>query len=788
MSAVGIGALERGDRRTPQRETVALLAKALGLSPSASTEFAAAAARSPRRKPAVDAKASAGSDNLPPQLTSFIGRQREVGEIAALLATRRLVTLVGSGGIGKSRISLEVAARTRPDWSDGVWLVELAPLASGEYVPSTVARALGMTLACDSDPLDDLVRALAAKQMLLVFDNCEHLIESAALVASAILRSCPRVTVLASGRQGLGIAGEETYRLKSLDLPPDNELQTLGARDALGFEAIALFVERARTVDKNFALSDDTAPDVARICRQLDGLPLAIELAASRVNVLSPRQLRDRLAERFRLLISGSRDAVPRHRTLQGLIDWSHDLLDERERVLFRRLSIFTGSFTLDGAAGIFGSNDVAEFEILDVLAGLVDKSLVLAETGADVLRYRLLESTRAYAWEKLVSADEGETIAVRHLGYLRCRFAMLRERMERTARETERNVAFCTDLDDVRAALDAALRRADVLGGGALLAEIGDAWMTLGLTAEGVRRFETFLATLPGDESLLLARLSTALSGLLRRLSQDGSLSAAAQAVEYARRSGEDLELADALGSYAFAISALGRAAEADAALAEAEAIPACSTRLRLKLMRSRAFLAYMQNDNETAARIWEHLRIEHRTLGNARAELLAAHNLADAEHMRGQTRRAIALARETIAGLRRGTDTEALALALCNLGAYLAATDDLDGAAEAAYESIDLLAARNPSHGLIAWTMEHLALVHALSGDLTRAAKLEGYVCAVFERVGYRRERSESIAHDRLITLLGRDLTPLQIAQFAAEGAAHSPKAAIALAIGES
>ncbi|MGD0472915.1 MAG: helix-turn-helix domain-containing protein [Candidatus Velthaea sp.] len=787
MSAVGVSALERGQRRAPYRETVALLARALDLPPAAAAAFATAAADARQRTPHRDSPAPAAANNLPPHLTSFVGRQREVCEIAALVAAHRLVTLVGAGGIGKTRISLHVAAQRLADWSDGVWLVELAPLGMGEYVPSTVARAMGITLAGDRNPLDDLVRFLASKQALLVFDNCEHVIESAAQAVSAIVRGCPRVTVMASSRQALGIAGEQTYRLPSLDLPTVGDLGIVKARDALRFEAIALFVERARTVDKNFALSDDTASDVACICRQLDGIPLAIELAASRVKVLSPRQLRDRLAERFRLLTGGSRDVLPRHRTLHGLIDWSHDLLDEPQRVLFRRLSIFAGGFTLEGAASVCSDGDSTEFEILDVLASLVDKSLVLAEISGDVPRYRLLESTRAYAAEKLTQAGEAEGIADRHLRYLCDRFEALRERMERTARETERDDAFGTDLDDIRAALDAAQRRGDGLGGAALLAEIGDAWIARGLRAEGIRRCETLLETVPRNESLLLTRLATALSCLVGRESQERSVAAAAQAIVYARESGSRLQLGYALSRYAWGNLSMGRTGEADIALTEAETVPDVSTWLRVDLLRSRAFLAYLSNDAETAARIWVRVRTEQRTAGNVRGELLAALNLAEVEFGRGQTQRAIALAHETLSMVRGGTDADMLANALSNLAGYLIATDDLDDGVAAAGEAIRLLAVRDPVHANILLAIDRLSLVCALRGDLTRAATLDGYVAAAFERAGYQRESTDAITHDRLIALLRLGLDPGDLARFAAEGAAYSPEAAIFLATEE-
>jgi class 3 adenylate cyclase len=286
-------------------------------------------------------------NNLPSQSTRFIGREVELAAITKLVETNRLVTLVGSGGVGKTRTSLQVAANLLDGSGDGVWFIELAPLSSGDLIPSTVAHAMNLALPADGDQLEHLVRALQKKRALLVFDICEHLIEPAARVISAILRGCREVTTLASSRQGLGIAGETTYRMPPLTTPRDDPAAPLSAADAPRYTAIVLFAERARASDNRFALTDENAPIVADICRRLDGIALAIELAAARVKILSPRQLRDKLDERFRVLTGGSRDALPRQQTLRALIDWSHDLLDARERILFRRLGIFVDGFTL---------------------------------------------------------------------------------------------------------------------------------------------------------------------------------------------------------------------------------------------------------------------------------------------------------------------------------------------------------------------------------------------------------------------------------------------------------
>jgi predicted ATPase len=728
------------------------------------------------------------ANNLPRMLTSFVGREREIADITALIHAKHLVTLVGSGGVGKTRTSLQVAANLLDGWGDGVWLIELAPLSRGEYIPTTVAQAAGLTLPPLGDPLQSLARALKDKRTLLIFDNCEHLLEPAARVCSTLLHACPNLKILATSRQGLGIGGEETYRLSSLGVPNQNEIARMTAIEALQSAAVVLFVERARTVDKGFALDDDNAASVADICRRLDGIPLALELAAARVKSLSPRQLRDRLDERFRVLTGGSRDVLPRHQTLRALIDWSHDLLEERERMLFRRLGIFVNGFTLEGSTAVGSGDALDEIDAFDVLASLVDKSLVLAEPDGDSLRYRLPESTRVYALEKLEAAGEGEVLASRHVRYLLRRFAELGERHDLTGRQTARVEALETELEDVRFALDEALGGSDATEGGELLAYIGTAWRALGIEAEGIDRCEKYLATLPSRHSRLLARLSGEVSYLL---SDSGrkvrAIEAARNAVTFGRKSGDPVTLARALTHYADRNVLGGRLDEAEAALVEAEAMPEASesVRMRQSLLASRALLSQDRGDFEAAARAFEQLRKEQRSLGNAVNEVSTAINLSEIEHSRGQTKRAIAVLHETLPMARSGADKNRLAGMLRNLAGYLAAADDPAAAAAAAREAIRIYASSEPDHDHVAFSLEHLALVFSLRGDLERAATCAGYAGASIARHGYQRDFTETTTYDRLTALLREGLSPGELARRTAEGAALAPETAIALAL---
>jgi predicted ATPase/class 3 adenylate cyclase len=727
-------------------------------------------------------------NNLPLQLRSFVGRDAEIAEIVTLIERHRLLTLVGAGGVGKTRTSLHVAANLLDRYGDGVWFVELAPLSSGDYVTSAIAQALGLARSQEGDPLENLVVALKAKRTLIVLDNCEHVVDAAARAVAAILRDCPHVEILASSRQALGVVGEATYRMPSLGVPSDRASSALTAAASQSYAAISLFVERARAVDNRFGLTDENAPIVADICRRLDGIPFAIELAASRMKMFSPRQLRERLDERFRILTGGNRDVLPRQQTLRALIDWSFDLLDERERIVFRRLGIFVNGFTLEGALAVARGEDFDEFELIDVLGSLVDKSLVLSEPQEDELRYRLLESTRAYAIERLDEANERTQLASRHLRYLSGCFIERWDEKERTGRATALIEFLAAELEDVRLALDGALARAAHVEGGELLAHVGQYWTTLSLEGEGIARTEAYLAALPAEELGLRARISHALSFLL---SDSGkkmrALEVATEAVALARESGDAGTLGLTLRVYGSAAMDAGRLEDAETALAQAETIPVASAYHRIILLGRRANLSALRSDFDSAVALNERLLEENRRLGNARGESSAAGNLAECEHARGETQRAIAIVREILPKDRSSSDRGMLATHLANLAGYLIAVDDLPEALAAAREAVALRASQDPDHGYIASSLEHIALISALAGDLVRAATLEAYADAAFRRHGLEREHTETATHDRLTELLRTGLEPEELRRLSAAGEALRPEAAIALALEE-
>ncbi len=353
-------------------------------------------------------------NNLPQQLTSFIGREHELSEIRTLLHETRLLTLLGLGGIGKTRLSLHAAANALVDYPDGVWLVELAALTDGRLVPQAVASVLGVREEAGRPVSEALLKYVKDKRLLVILDNCEHLVHACAALATQLLQSGPDIRVLASSRESLRVPGETVYPVPALPVPDSYEKFKHSALEE--FAAARLFIDRTVAAQPAFEVTASNAIAVAEICRRLDGIPLAIELAAARVRALSVEQIAARLEDRFRLLTSGNRAALPRQQTLRALIDWSYDLLTETERTLFRRLAVFAGGWTLEAAEAVGAGGDLDKAQVLDTLADLVDKSLVSVE--GDSTRYRLLETVREYAATRLAQSDEGEATRARHLGF----------------------------------------------------------------------------------------------------------------------------------------------------------------------------------------------------------------------------------------------------------------------------------------------------------------------------------------------------------------------------------
>jgi non-specific serine/threonine protein kinase len=443
---------ERAMVRRVYQTCAAVMERELGSEPSEATREAFS--QSLRRAPAESVttlQASTAKTNLPVHLTSFIGRERELTELKALLMANRLLTLTGPGGSGKTRLTLQLAGDEVETYTAGVWLVELATLADATLLTQAIAATLGVREQPGRSILETLLDYLRAKTLLLILDNCEHLIATCAQIAETLLRAAPGVTILASSREALGIGGEIAYRVLPLPLPDTRRPQDL---DALAHnDSVRLCVERATTAYPPFRLTTKNAAAIVQICRRLDGIPLAIELAAARVKLLPPEQIAARLDDRFRLLTGGHRTALPRHQTLLALIEWSHELLSDAERVLLRRLAVFAGGFSLEAAQAVCGV-DLSE-ETLDTLARLADKSLIEIDTPVEGVegRFRLLDTMRQYAREKLLQAGEAKTVCERHLEF----FLRIAETAEPKLRSDEQLIwlgRLEAEHDNLRAAL----------------------------------------------------------------------------------------------------------------------------------------------------------------------------------------------------------------------------------------------------------------------------------------------------------------------------------------------
>ena len=550
-------ALKRELSTQPEAETTQLFQEILHARPvrsdkvpvSAATVAPIVVADHPPAASAVESPAPPAT-NLPAATSELIGRAAALLEVTELLRAHRLVTLIGAGGIGKTRLGLEVARELLPAFPGGAWVAELAPLSDPALVPITVAVALGLKLPSSAESPEQVAAALAGRHLLLVLDNCEHVIDAAARMAEALLRANPNAHVLATSREPLRAPGEYVYRVLPLKVPEEGADDH---EDVMETAAVKLFVERARAAARRFSPDARSAPVTAAICRRLDGIPLAIELAAARTVTLGVEELAARLDDRFRLLTGGHRTALPRHQTLRATLDWSYELLPPSERPVLRRLAVFAGGFTLEAASAVAAADDLGAPDVVDAITNLVAKSLVVVEANGPVMRYGLLETARAYALEKLTEHHELEPAARRHAEYYRD----LLERAE-TERETRSTVEWLAVygrlIHNVRAALDWAFSpRGDSSLGVALTVAAVPLWFQQSLLLECRDRAERALASLgpsPSRETRREMQLGAALGVSLLQTKGRATDTIAAWTTT--------LEIADRLGDAEYQLRAL--------------------------------------------------------------------------------------------------------------------------------------------------------------------------------------------------------------------------------------
>jgi predicted ATPase/DNA-binding SARP family transcriptional activator len=588
--------------------------------------------------------------NLPEALSSFVGRDDETEQIGGLLRGHRLVTLVGPGGCGKTRLAIEVGARQLDDHSDGVWLVELAAVTQPAQVPSTLGAVWGLQDAGTGAVATRVVEYLASRELVLIVDNCEHLIASVADLVNDILHCAPLMRVLATSREPLGVAGEVTVRVPSLGLPREGSLRPDEANAA---DAVRLFVDRAAQARPGFALTAANTAAVVEICRRLDGIPLALELAAARVRALAPGEIAERLNQRFTLLTGGPRTALPRHRTLRSLIDWSWELLSDPERRLLRRLAVFAGGFTLDAAQSVCAAEHSSSEDLLGILSALIEKSLLVAEWTDETSRYTMLETIRQYALDQLAQAGEETSFRDRHLSWVVALHAQAESGL--FGPEQEAWTRTCeTELANARAAL-AWAQATGQHDAGLGIAAVQRLWQHLGQLTEGRTWLELLLATPASDQSLRAHAFNVA--GYLAYL--QGDLAQARSHLE--QGIGENLRLRrpdDVL----YALGSLSQVALAEGHQDEA-----------------RRYL--------TSAPEWARLA-DHRSERARTTSMLSRFAIAD-----GEMERATTLANESLADYKKLGDRHGMASPLRHLGELAYRVGDFRAARRHLEEALQLI-----------------------------------------------------------------------------------------------
>ncbi len=618
--------------------------------------------------------------NLPEQVTSFVGRDFEILRLAQLLKEQRLVTVVGSGGVGKTRLAMQVAADNTDNYADGVWFVDLSSATDGETVYHSIADVVGVREEPQRPILQTLITSLKSKSLLLILDNCEHLISHSSAATEAIIRNCPKVTVLASSREALGIPGESIFRVPSLAVPDEAEHVT--PSDLLQYASIQLFVDRVRAVRQDFELDAENAKAVRHLVRMLDGIPFALELAAARVRAMPVQQLAERINDRFRLLTSGSRTALPRRQTLKAMMDWSYNLLNEQERVLLARLSVFVGGWRLEDCEQVCACDPLEDWEILDLLTSLVDKSLVIFGDKSTDGRYRLLESVRQYAGDHLANHTDSDIVCTRHARAFLLRAQQFSKATEEFgASQLESSLNYTIELGNLRAGMDFAVARGlhqEVVDYGLALARH---LITSGFYAEANQRLRY------SEQAARLIEDRVSLAKLLLQLGRVAWL-------------GADIGAARALYQEAYDLS-------------EADDNKDSMIALRLNLGN----IAWAEGEFENATNLYQAALETARSIGSMRYQAFALGNLGVLCAERAQWKAAAEYYTQGVALHRSQGNARGCADALMNLGETQRATHDFVAAIETLKESLEIFLGLGTRHE-IGLTSAYLAAAYFDAG----------------------------------------------------------------------
>jgi predicted ATPase/DNA-binding SARP family transcriptional activator/DNA-binding CsgD family transcriptional regulator len=763
------------------------LAEQLGTEPGAATRQLRdeiAAGVFPSRPPSLagpphEEVPDPGRHNLPEPRTSLVGRGREILEVKRALSTTRLLTLTGTGGAGKTRLALEVARDLAGVYPDGVWLIELAPLPEPGLVVQEVARTLGLEEQPGRPLLEGLLDTLADKEMLILLDNCEHVTGAAARLSMALLDSCPGTRVLATSRERLGAEGESTWPVPALSVPGE----TFAVEDLEGFESVSLFADRAHRAHPGFRLTPENARAVAEVCIGLEGIPLAIELAAARIGMLSAGQISERLGRSLDLLTRGARNADRRHQTLRATLDWSYELLGGPEQALFGRLSAFAGGFTLEAAESVGGSGGVEEKQVMELLTTLVEKSLVVAEESWERgARFRLLEPVRQYASEKLGEGGEEDDIRRRHARF----FLALAEEAEpglRGSRQVEWLDRLEQEHDNLRAALAWSLEE-DL--GARLAGALSLFWYTRGYLSEG----RSYLEAVVRGHSVPEPTRARALDGLGWIAEPQGDYERARLAYEESlglyRRAGDRRGVANALGDlgslaldrgdYERATSLLEESLALYRDLGESEGI--------IGILDSLGVLASARGDSERSAVYFREALVLSRGTGNVRRTAVSLGNFGITTLVHGDPEQATALLEESLGLFREIGDSQNIAIGLVHAALAALAGGDHGRVRVLVEEGLELLRkAGDRQH--FADCLEIMAGSAGAGGMARKAARLWGAAGALREEIGVPLQPENHTVLDPYLAAARSGLGEAAWQTALAEGQAMSPERAIEYAL---
>jgi predicted ATPase/class 3 adenylate cyclase len=748
-------------------------------------------------------------NNLPVQLTSFIGRKEEIEKVKELLINTHLLTLTGPGGAGKTRLSLQVGADVIDDFANGVWFVELAPLIDPVLLPQEILKELGIKEEIKKTSEETLTAYLKDKEMLIILDNCEHLIEACAVLTEKLLKACPNLKIIATSRESMKCIGEQTHSILSLEIP--NPKEELSLEQLAQYESVRLFIERALTVNEKFRVNNENAPALAGICSQLDGIPLAIELAAARTKVLTVEKIYERLSNRFSLLTGGIRTALPRQQTLKALIDWSYDLLTEPEKILWGRLSVFNDGWTLESAEEICSDDKIEKNEVFNILSLLVEKSIIIFDEKNE--RYSILETLKHYGTNKLKETNETNNLFQRHLYY----YMELSELAEPKLAETEAQF-WLNKLEkehgNLQSAIEWSLKEGYFEEGMRLAGALAMFWDIRGYFSIGRRLLESMFGNTKGvskpvigkalnctgtlaynqgdyqqamkfhEESLALYRELKDKDGIATSIGNMGIVAYEQGDYERARKLCEERlvykrEIGDK-GSIASSLSDLGNMAYDQGDYEQARKFHEESLALRQEIGNKRGIansmnnlgnVSYNQGDYEKAQKLYEESLVLKREVGDKKGIAISLHNLGIITYIRGNYKQSQNFYEESLALVREIGSKSGIADTLYDLGNIEFKQGDYAQALKLYEESLTLRREIGNKLGMVYCVMG-LAAIASVKHYYTRAACLLGFVDAALQSMSTVFERDEFILYEQVINVLHNKLSDEEFFKHCDEG----------------